>query len=301
MKLALTGATGFVGARLLDAALAAGHSVRALARRPMPARDRVEWIPGSLEDQPALASLAAGADAVIHVAGVINARDAAGFEAGNVSGTANLLAAAASAKVGRFVHVSSLAAREPGLSLYGGSKARAEALVEQSALDFVIARPPAIYGPGDREMLELFKMARRGLVPLPPVGRLSLIHSDDLAGLLLALAGRGAPAGLIVEPDDGHRLGYAHGEFARLLGQAVGRKAVGLAIPRPILGAGAALDRFVRRGGAKLTPDRVAYFCHPDWVADPARSVPPGLWRPSIDTPAGLAETAAWYRREGWL
>ena len=84
LKLALTGATGFVGARLLDLALAEGHEVRALTRRPQPPRDGVTWVEGALDDPAALAALVEGADAVIHVAGVINAPDAAGFEAGNV-------------------------------------------------------------------------------------------------------------------------------------------------------------------------------------------------------------------------
>ena len=71
----------------------------------------------------------------------------------------------------RFVHVCSLAAREPQLSLYGASKARSEALVEASRpATGAIVRPPAVYGPGDRETLELFKMAKRGLVVLPPRG-----------------------------------------------------------------------------------------------------------------------------------
>ena len=87
----MSGATGFVGSALVDAALAAGHQVKALTRRDQPARDGVEWISGALDRPEALATLAAGADAVIHVAGVINA-DAAGFEAGNVAGTAAMLA-----------------------------------------------------------------------------------------------------------------------------------------------------------------------------------------------------------------
>ena len=129
MRLAVTGATGFVGGHLLDAAAKAGHQVAALARRPQPPRNRVEWIAGSLDDRAALDRLVEGADAVIHVAGVVNAPDAAGFEARNVLGTGAILSAAEKAGIARFVHVSSLAAREPRLSQYGASKARSEALV----------------------------------------------------------------------------------------------------------------------------------------------------------------------------
>ena len=299
VKLALTGATGFVGAHLLDLALAEGHEVRALTRRAQPARDGVTWVDGALDRPDALTSLVAGADAVIHVAGVINAADAAGFEAGNVTGTAFLLDAAEAAGVARFVHVSSLAAREPQLSLYGASKARSEALVQASPLSTAIVRPPAVYGPGDRETLELFRMAKRGLVVLPPQGRLSLIHVDDLAALLLAVAA--SAANLLVEPDDGRRGGWTHVEFGRALGQAVDRKVRTLSAPRALLTLAARADRLVRGDKAKLTPDRAAYFCHPDWTVAPDHTAPAELWQPRIGTEAGLAATANWYRAAGWL
>lgn len=301
LKLAITGATGFVGGRLLELALMAGRDVRALTRRPQPEREGVTWVEGALDRLDSLERLAEGADAVIHVAGVINAPDPAGFEAGNVTGTSAVLAAAEQAGVSRFVHVSSLAAREPKLSLYGASKAGSEALVTASSLSSAIVRPPAVYGPGDKEMLELFRMARRGFVLLPPQGRLSLIHADDLGRLLLALAEPGAPKGLLVEPDDGRHGGWSHEEFGQALGRALGRRVVTLSTPRPILNAGAKIDRLFRRDRAKLTQDRVAYFCHPDWMVDPGRGAPESLWKPQIDTEQGLADTAKWYRDRGWL
>lgn len=301
LKLAITGGTGFVGGRLIDLALAAGHEVRALTRRPQQARGGVTWVEGALDQPGSLLALASGADAVIHVAGVINAPDPAGFEAGNVTGTSAMLAAAEEAGVRRFAHVSSLAAREPKLSIYGATKAGSEALVAASGLSSAIVRPPAVYGPGDKETLELFKMAKRGFVLLPPEGRLSLIHVDDLARLLLALADPAAPRGLLVEPDDGRHGGWTHEQFGQALGQALGRRVMTISTPRPILNFCAGLDRLVRRDKAKLTADRVAYFCHPDWMVDPGRGAPEALWRPEVDTGQGLAETAKWYREAGWL
>ena len=300
LDLAITGATGFVGARLLDAALAAGHQVRALTRRPQPPCDDVTWVDGALDRPASLDALVEGADAVIHVAGVVNAPDAAGFEAGNVIGTGAMLAAAEKAGTARFVHVSSLAAREPHLSLYGASKARSETLVAASSLFTAIVRPPALYGPGDRELLEMFKMAARGLVLLPPPGRLSLLHADDLVQLLLALAVPGAPTGT-TEPDDGRPGGWTHVEFAEALGFAVGRKVRTISMPKGIMTAAARADRLLRGNKAKLTPDRAAYFCHPDWVADPAHAVPAAIWSAAIPTPQGLADTATWYRSNDWL
>jgi nucleoside-diphosphate-sugar epimerase len=301
LSLAITGGTGFVGGRLIELALAGGHKVRALTRRPQEPRHGVTWINGALDKPDSRDRLVERADALIHVAGVINAPDPAGFEAGNVTGTSAVLAAAEKARVGRFVHVSSLAAREPKLSAYGASKAGSEALVSASSLPSAIVRPPAVYGPGDREMLELFRMAKRGFVLLPPGGRLSVIHADDLAGLLLALADTNAPQGLLVEPDDGRHRGWSHEEFGHALGRALGRRVATFSTPRPILDIFSRLDRLVRRGNAKLTADRVAYFCHPDWMVDPGRGAPEELWRPAIDTEAGLAETALWYRQKGWL
>jgi nucleoside-diphosphate-sugar epimerase len=301
MKLAITGGTGFVGSHLIDAALAAGHSVLALTRRPQPARDGLTWIDGSLSDTAALRKLIDATDAVIHVAGVLKARDAQGFEAGNVTGTLAMLAAATAGGTQRFVHVSSLAAREPQLSLYGASKAQAEKLVEESGLDWAIVRPPAVYGPGDKETLDLFRMARGGRIYMPPAGRLSLLHVDDLARLLLALAEPDAQRHLVIEPDDGRPGGWAHREFGDALAKAVGVPARTVSTPRLLLAIGARLDRLLRRDRAKLTPDRVAYFCHPDWVARQERAPPHELWHTQIPTETGLKQTADWYRAEGWL
>jgi uncharacterized protein YbjT (DUF2867 family) len=301
LNLAITGATGFVGGRLLELARAAGHDVRALTRRPQPKAAGVSWVEGALDRPESLERLAEGADAVIHVAGVINALDPAGFEAGNVTGTAAIVAAAERAGVKRFVHVSSLAAREPELSMYGATKAGAEALIAATPISSAIVRPPAVYGPGDREMLDLFRMAKRGLVLLPPHGRLSVIHADDLGRLLLALADPAAPKGVLVEPDDGRHKGWTHKEFGQALGRALGRRILTVSAPRPILNLGAGIDRLIRRGRAKLTADRVAYFCHPDWMVDPGLGAPEELWRPEIDTERGLADTARWYRHQGWL
>ena len=116
MIIAVTGGTGFVGQHLLDLATGRGHTVRALTRRPQQPRDNIEWVEGSLEDRDTLERLVQGSDAAIHIAGVINAPNAAGFEAGNVKGTLAMLAAATAAGTRRFIHVSSLAAREPYLS-----------------------------------------------------------------------------------------------------------------------------------------------------------------------------------------
>ncbi len=276
--LALTGGTGFVGSTVIERATAAGHAVRALTRRSQPGRAGVTWIDGALDSPDSLDRLGAGADAVIHVAGVVNAPDRAGFVAGNIEGTRAIVAAAERAGVRRFIHVSSLAAREPALSVYGWSKAEAEKIVEASALDWVMVRPPAIYGPGDMEMRDLFRLARWGIA------------------LLDARSNR-----RVLEADDGKPGGWTHDDFARAIGRAVGQRVLPMALPQPLLRLAARGDRLVRGARARLTPDRVAYFCHPDWTIDAEKRPDPSFWQPEVPTSEGLAATARWYRAHSLL
>lgn len=298
----MTGATGFVGGATMRDAIAAGWHVRALTRRPQPEREGVTWIAGALDQPVSLAEMAAGSDVVMHIAGVVNVPTRAAFEAGNATATGHVVDAARGAGVTRFIHVSSLAAREPQISNYGWSKARAEAIVQESGLDWTIVRPPAVFGPGDTEMLDLFRMARRGIA-LVPSGRMSAIYVDELARLLVALAAdRSASIGAVYEPDDGREAGWSHRSFARAIGRAVGRSHVStLATPITLLKAAGRLDKLVRRSRAKLTPDRANYIAHPDWVATKGACPPAQLWRPEIDTADALAETARWYRHQNWL
>ncbi len=300
--IAVTGATGFLGQALVDLALGNGLQLRALARRPQAERGGVCWVAGDLADRGSLNELCRGADAVIHVAGLVNAPDPAAFMPANVDGTANVIEAVQAAGVARLIFVSSLSAREPQLSAYGASKARAEQLVMASGLNWTIVRPPTIYGPRDVDMFELFRAAKWGVVPVPGHGRSSIIHAGDLSALLLALV----PGGEHVihccfEPDDGKPGGWSHDELARAIGSAVDRRPVVLHLSPWIMRWAARADMRLRGARAKLTLDRVGYMTHPDWVANAAARVPPDLWHSRIPTDAGLKETAQWYRENGWL
>lgn len=299
--LAVTGGTGFVGSHLLRLALDQGYDVRALTRGWKPPEDEIAWVDGALDRPDTLVKLCTGADAVIHIAGLINAPGRAQFDAVNVGGTANMIDAARAAGARRFVHISSLAAREPELSDYGGSKAKSERVVAASGLDWTILRPPAVYGPGDKETFELFKMARRGIIALPPGGRFSVIHVEDLCRLILAVLDDADSWTETYEPDDGRDGGWEHRHFARTLGRLFGRRVVTLATPKPVMRVASGLERLLRRKNAKLTADRVSYYCHPDWVAAPERRPPERLWTAQVKTPSGLKATADWYKEQGWL
>ncbi|WP_251567013.1 NAD(P)-dependent oxidoreductase [Erythrobacter sp. 3-20A1M] len=302
MTLAITGGTGFVGQALLDRLAAEGTGARVLARTPPADRPGFEWIEGSLTDGFALEDLLKGAETVIHIAGLTSGTRPEHFQIANAEGTFNIVKAAREAGVRRFVLVSSLAAREPELSAYGASKRRAEKIVASSDMEWTIVRPPGVYGPRDVDYLQMFRAAKWHVLPLPPAGRSSLIHVDDLARLLIALIPRGEGArGEILEPDDGRKGGWTHGELAHAIGKATGHWVVGLNLPRPLMELGARLDLAMRGTQARLTPDRVGYLVHRDWVAARERAVPERLWTPEIATMSGLAATARWYREQGWL
>jgi uncharacterized protein YbjT (DUF2867 family) len=300
VKLAITGGTGFLGGQVLRIAGERGHEIRALARRAQLPRPNVTWVSGALDNAESLLELVEGADAVIHIAGAINAPTLAGFVEANVTGTSTLATASEAMGVNRFVHVSSLSAREPDISNYGWSKAASEAVLRQSDLAWTIIRPPAIYGPGDREVLEFFRWAKRGFLPLPPRGRLSIIAAEDLSRLLLDVIDDDRAIDQIYEPDDGAAEGYAHKLFGKMLGEAVGRPGVTtIAVPRLLLRIGAFCDEQRHGASAKLTRDRVAYFCHPDWVS--VKRPPEDMWQAELRGLEGLKATADWYRHEGWL
>ncbi len=299
--LAITGGTGFVGSKLIDLALEKGHAVRALARRDQPERHGLEWVAGDLANTDALARLTEGADAVIHVAGVINARTPQEFTAGNVEGTRTMLAA--SRDVPRFVQVSSLAAREPTLSIYGKTKAAADALVKAERPDAAIVRPPAVYGPGDRETANVYKLVARGWALLPGHGRFSIVEVSDLARALLALAENPASQG-IFEIDDGTIGGLSHRDMASHIAAALGTKPFYVPLPTAALKLGAAIDTLGAKIAGRLPAlsfDRARYLAHPDWVSDSRALRALGVWAPEVPTVAGIKSTAEWYRNAGWI
>lgn len=308
---ALTGASGFIGQRLVPLLAADGWRVRLLLRRdPV----RAEWrgvvpqiVAGDLGDPVALRQLVSGVDAVVHVAGLIKAARRRQFDAINHAGSAALAdAVLAAAPAARFLHVSTLAAREPGLSDYAASKRAGEdAVLQKLGARATVLRPPAVYGPGDRESLVYFQLASKRFVPLAgrPEARVALIHVDDLTALLVALL-REAPRGAVLTAADAEPRGYSWHEVFRTAALAVGNPGARLFhAPAALLQCMALGGDIARAFGtaSMLNHQKLRELRHPDWSVSQQEWARPAGWAPRYRLNEGFGQAVAWYRRAGWL
>lgn len=268
----------------------------------------MEWVPGDLEDSHALQALVAGTHAVVHCAGTVRGATRSDFDSINAQGAGRIAGAAASqVPAPRFLLMSSLAARMPELSHYAASKWRGECAVKAAAKDmrWTILRPPAVFGPGDRELAPLFRCIARGFAPLPAhasTARLSLIHVDDLASAVLRWLAVDAGYGRIFELDDGRPGGYDWNTVLTLAGRALGRVQPVRQVPIPVpllrLAAWANLGAARLLGYAPmLTPGKVREITHPDWLCDSHDFVGAIGWQPTIGLESGLAQTYGTLRR----
>jgi dihydroflavonol-4-reductase len=322
MKALVTGATGFVGSHLAEALRRRGHEVTALARSSRKAEaltsQRVRVVPGDLHDTAALERAAAGQDIIYHVAGVVAARDEAQFLRANRDGTRNILGAAERSGNPRFVLVSSLSAAGPSargapltgreapypVTAYGRSKLAAEQVVRGSSLRWSVIRPPLVYGPRDREVLKIFRLARLRMAPVFGDGsqELSAVHASDLAEALVATGESPATIGGIYAAC--HPEVFTSAELGRAVARAMGRSVTTIRIPPPVgrallslTEAGARLVRQV----TILTTDKANEFFQPAWTGDPGPLTRDTGWQATYDLQRGLADTYAWYRQAGWL
>lgn len=314
LTIAITGATGFVGGHLLEALQGRGHRVRALCRDPkaLASRDlpdlNLEIVKGDLASHDTTAFLK-DADVLLHMAGAIKALDRETFLAVNAEGTARLATAAAQLpKPPRMLLLSSLAARAPQLSDYAGSKRAGEVALRAigKELSWQILRAPAVYGPGDRATLDVFKQFKHGLclVPGSGQGRFSLICVTDLAAALVAMMERPGPDSATYEIDDGAVQGHDWVALAAAGAKAFDRPVRRFRVPGGLLFALAFLPLLFAKVSGKaqvFTPGKVCELCHPDWVAK-GPALPAAVdWQPRVTLEEGFAKTVAWYNAQGWL
>lgn len=314
LTVAVTGATGFLGRHVIAALAARGCRLRLLARREpldlgLPAAVVPDIVLGSLEDHAALGRLVRGADVVLHLAGAIKAADDAGYLRVNRDGTRALVdAVKQQAPAAHVVQVSSMAARHPELSGYAASKRAGEDVVREriDVSRYSIIRPPAIYGPGDRETMIFFELASRKLVPVPgkPTARIALIHVEDAARILVARA-LGVPTGRVHAIADGRPEGYAWREILGAAAAAVGNASPQyFSLPTGLvktIGSGAgAIARIVGKTGM-VSAGKIRELLHEDWSVHDEELMRDAAALPVHGLIDGFAGTAAWYRNAGWL
>lgn len=322
MNAFVTGATGFVGAHLVDALLRRGDTVVCLVRNAAKARalgwTGVRVLEGDLDTPDALREGCAGAEVVYHVAGRISARNPGEFLAVNRDGTARVLDAAGRRPPRRLVYVSSLAVGGPTVpgqpidegrapapvTAYGQSKLAAEELVRAAAVPWTIVRPPVVYGERDRETLRIFRLARFGLGTVIGDGsqELSVLYAPDLAEALIAAGLAPAAAGRVYYA--AHPAGTTSWGLVEAVGRAVGIRPRRLPIPGPLarvaLWTVGSLAHAVGRATV-LSADKANEFLAPAWTCRADALARDAGWRATTDLATGLARTVAWYRAEGWL
>ncbi|OHV07747.1 NAD-dependent epimerase/dehydratase family protein [Kushneria phosphatilytica] len=301
--IALTGATGFIGSALRPVLERDGHRVRALTRHERGANEATEWIRGDLQDRQALKRLVAGADCVIHCAGAVRGADYETFRAINVTGTREVFEAARSEGCAHLLLLSSLAAREPALSWYARSKREAEQQLDDTgAPGITIFRPPAVYGPGDRELRPLFDTMLRGLMPIAgaPQGHLAVLHVDDLVAAIRAWLETPAIGPGPFELHDGTPDGYTWPQIAAIAARIRRGRVFSLPLPEALLRALAHCNlALARRTGRTpmLTPGKVNELRHPDWRCDNTALATALNWQPTITLERALADPALWRDR----
>ena len=285
-----------------------GWRVRILSRRdPVDPlwRDVVpEVVLGDLKDEAAVARLCAGADVVIHAAGLVKAPNRGAFDAVNVAGARRVAQAADRAGTPHAVLVSSLTAREPQLSHYSASKQAGEtAMADVLGKRLTVARPCAIYGPGDRELLPVFRAA--AVSPVLPVldetARVAMIHVEDAARQTAALAAA-QPAGRTFALSDSRVEGYSWRELMAEAARACGRTPRFAPIPKAIVHALGITNDFTALfgGSPMLTSAKARELLHSDWAIAPEERSPEA---PAVlyNLAEGFSATVAWYRSAAWM
>lgn len=322
----VTGGSGFVGSHLIDRLLAQKKTVRCLLRQSSSRKyltdPRLEFVYGGLDDTTDWDAAFADVETVYHVAGLTFARRAQDYFTVNHQGTEALVAAALRHRhrLKRFVHVSSLAAIGPGaldrpvteetlpapITPYGRSKLMGEEAVQAVAdlLPVTIVRPPAVYGPRDYALYELFKSIAKGISP--SIGKydkqISLVHVADLAeGIMLAGdSERATGRAYFISSEEL----YSYNALIAMLARIFNRRVRSFAIPRPLaygVAAFAELGSAITRKPPVINRDKVTDLSQVCWGCSIERARAELGYEPRVAIEEGLRDTIAWYKTEGWL
>jgi nucleoside-diphosphate-sugar epimerase len=321
MKALVTGATGFIGSHLVEELIKKGFEVSCLVRRT----SNLKWIEafdvdvlyGDCEDEVSLRQIPSDTDIVFHLAGVTKARKDEDFFCVNGKGTENLLRAVSSQAPGlkRFVYLSSLAAVGPSrngipvnetsetnpVSSYGKSKLAGENAVAKyrHSVPATIIRPPAVYGPRDKDFYILFKMLKKGFYPYWGKCYYSLLYVDDLVrGLMLASEEEEAE-GEVYFLSDGRV--YSNEELTGEIACVLGTRITKVRIPKPFMMFLARANERLSRDVSVISGDRLNDIKYSNWTCDSSKAGKDLKFIPKVTIKEGIKWTADWYRIHQWL
>lgn len=325
MRIAITGATGFIGSHLAESLCARGHEVTCLVRDP----SRARWLEGvtarrvrgDLDAPGSLAALVEGQEVVVHAAGLTKARSLEAYLRVNVEGTGRLLSAALAhaPRLSRFVFFSSQAAMGPSVdgtplaedapqqpvSDYGRSKSMAEKLLREQAgpIPVTVIRPPVVFGPREKDVLAYFRLVNAGLMPyLGGTRVLSIVYAANLVhGVALAIE---RPLGGTRSYffTDGVDLEWTG--LLDIIARALGKRPLRIRVPLPAAAAAAAVSSALAGLAGRpalLNPGMIAEMRHPINTVSDQRARAELGYRPLVTTEQGVEQTVRWYRDNGWL
>ncbi|HCL00049.1 MAG TPA: hypothetical protein DHW42_08110 [Candidatus Marinimicrobia bacterium] len=328
LNILVTGATGFVGRQLVPALLQKGWTVSCLARstshRPDNFNDAVNWFSGDLLDKQSLVKACVGIDAVVHLGGAIKASGAKTFFLINVEGTRNILEALVQAgnPHARFIYFSSQAALGPAptqkplteeskphpVSAYGRSKFQAEQIVHEYSkqLHCIILRPSVVYGPGDRESLAFFKMAKFHINPR--IGfkpkYIDIIHVGDLVRVILCVLEKDLKSGEIFNLNDGQNGGYSVNAVVNHAAKALKTWTAPVYIPLSLLKTAALFNGALSKisgHSAMFNSDKYREIAAQYWLFSSEKARGTLGYTPKYNIETGFSMTASWYREQKWL
>lgn len=327
MRSLVTGASGFIGSHLVDTLLEEGHEVTALVRPTSPMRwlegKPVRLAVGDLRDPGSLREVLRDHDIVFHCAGKIRGRTFAEFNAANHVGTRNLMDAILMYRPGieKVIYVSSLSAGGPTspdqpltedkpsrpVSLYGRSKLMAEEAVleHRDRIPVVSVRPPVVYGPRDRGLLPFFHLVKRHLrLNLGLRDRYAtIIHVSDVVRALILAAARDEAHGGYYYIDDGTPV-RSWLEMQDAIQSAVGAWTFTIRLPLAPFFLVSSISHAFQYVTGKTYPMNLPKYrelSQRAWLCHGAKIRLELGFAPAVSVEKGMAETAQWYERTGWL
>jgi len=328
MRVLVTGGSGFLGSHVAEQLLAEGHDPVCLVRGSSDTthlqRLGVALVSGAVDKHDSLADAVRDVDAIVHCAGLVKARNMEEFDRVHAGGTVALARAALERPgkpLARFVHVSTAGVMGVGhpdrphresdepkpVTMYGKSKLTAErALLELApALPMTILRPPAIYGPRDREILAFFQMVRRTRMALR-MGRsmqsVSMIYATDCAAACVRAISADVPSGSTYLLDDGNTYTYDDMAHAIAAGYGFGLLAAP-SIPVPLVRAAALASEMFGRATNRVmmfTRDKLPELLAEHFVVDGSKARRELGFEPKVPFAEGARLTAKWYRDNRW-